>query len=257
MTTTNLRPILITGAATGIGLETTRKLIQSGEYQVIGIVRDSTQAAELQALADPAAPTKLSVFSCDLKDAREIQKLYEKVSASHKTLYALVNNAGIYPFGGIANTELALWNETLSVNLTAPFLLTQTFLPLLRKSEGGARVLNISSTAGILPNHFALAYSVSKAGLIHFTKTLAKELGPEGITVNCICPGIVKSPMHDAYHHSKSNLEAFYAKKGAGFPMGRVGEPSDVAHAALYFLSPGAAWVTGDVLLVDGGRLLV
>ena len=117
--------------------------------------------------------------------------------------------------------------------------------------------MNVSSTAGILPNHFALAYSVSKGALIHLTRTLAKELGKDNITINCVCPGIVRSPLHEAYHQSKTELEEFYAKRGAAFPLGRVGEPKDVAGAIRFFLGEDAAWVTGDVFVVDGGRLLL
>jgi NAD(P)-dependent dehydrogenase (short-subunit alcohol dehydrogenase family) len=93
--------------------------------------------------------------------------------------------------------------------------------------------------------------------MVHLTKTLAKELGKDNITINCVCPGIVRTPMHETYHRNETELEAFYAKRGAAFPLGRVGEPRDVAGAIRFFLGDDAAWVTGDVLVVDGGRLLL
>jgi NAD(P)-dependent dehydrogenase (short-subunit alcohol dehydrogenase family) len=145
----------------------------------------------------------------------------------------------------------------METNIKGPFLLIQAVAKMMAKNPEGGRIVNISSTAGILPNHFALAYSVSKAALIHLTKTIAKELGKDNITVNCICPGIVRTALHDAYHTSKSELEEFYAKRGASFPLGRVGESRDVAGAVRFFLSEDAAWVTGDVFVVDGGRLLL
>jgi NAD(P)-dependent dehydrogenase (short-subunit alcohol dehydrogenase family) len=121
----------------------------------------------------------------------------------------------------------------------------------------GGRIVNVSSTAGILPNHFALAYSVSKAALNHMSRTLAKELGKDNITVNCVCPGLVRTPLHDAYHQSESELEEFYAKRGAAIPLGRVGEPGDVAGVIRFLLSEEANWITGEILTVDGGRLLL
>jgi NAD(P)-dependent dehydrogenase (short-subunit alcohol dehydrogenase family) len=251
----SLKNVVITGATTGIGLEATRQLVRSGEYRVLAVGR--TQSAidnalkELGALAESVVP-----FVSELSDPSEIQKLSERILSGHKKIYGLVNNAGIYPFGGLESTTLKAWNDTMAINLNAPFLLTQALAPALAKHPGGARIVNISSTAGILPNHFALAYSVSKAALIQLTKTLAKELGKSGITVNCICPGIVKSPMHEAYHHNSSELEQFYAKRGGAYPMGRVGEPADVASAIRFMLSPEASWLTGDILVIDGGRML-
>jgi meso-butanediol dehydrogenase/(S,S)-butanediol dehydrogenase/diacetyl reductase len=251
----SLRNVVITGATTGIGLETTRQLIRSGEYRVLAVGRN--QAALDSALKNlgPLAEFVLP-FVAELSDPQEVQKLAERILGSHKKIYGLVNNAGIYPFGGLQSTTLHSWNETLAINLNAPFLLSQALAPALAKHPGGARIVNISSTAGILPNHFALAYSVSKAALIQLTKTLAKELGKSGITVNCICPGIVKSPMHEAYHHNSSELEQFYAKRGGAYPMGRVGEPADVASAIRFILSAETSWLTGDVLIIDGGRML-
>src|SRR5205085_8905868 len=140
--------------------------------------------------------------------------------------------------------------------LKGPFLLIQAVTEHMARGRAGGRIVNVSSTAGLLPNHFALAYSVSKGAMVHLTKTLAKELGKDNITINCVCPGIVRSPLHEAYHHSTTEVEEFYARRGAAYPMGRVGEPTDIAAAIEFFLSPEAEWVTGDVMIVDGGRLL-
>jgi NAD(P)-dependent dehydrogenase (short-subunit alcohol dehydrogenase family) len=188
---------------------------------------------------------------------KSIQKAADKILATHKSIYALINNAGIYPFGGLTDTSEESWTHTLDVNLMGPMRLIRALRPGLAKQTDGARVVNVSSTAGLLPNHFALAYSVSKAALIQLSKTLAKELGKDGISVNCVCPGIVKTPMHEGYHRNRSELESFYAKRGAAFPLGRVGEPEDVAGIIRFYLSPECSWVTGDVFVVDGGRLLI
>jgi len=256
----SLKTVVITGGGSGIGLETAKLLLQTQAYRLALIGKDQDRLEDgVKALRDADIDTAelVTTYQCDLRDSSELRKTVDRILAVHKTIYGLVNNAGIYPFGGITNTTEQGWDETFAVNLKGPFLLTQALSQALAKNPDGGRIVNISSTAGILPNHFALAYSVSKAALIQLTKTLAKELGKDNITVNCICPGIVRTPLHEAYHTSDSDLEAFYAKRGAAFPLGRVGEPKDVAGAVRFLLSEDAAWITGDVLTVDGGRLLL
>ena len=252
----SLKTVLITGAGSGIGLETAKRLLESKSYRLVLLGRNR---AKLEAAAESLGGSSevVSIFTCDLKDGQQIKKTIEKIEGAYKGIYGLVNNAGIYPLGGVSDTTEASWDDAMAVNLKGPFLLIQAVISAMAKSPDGGRIVNVSSTAGILPNHFALAYSVSKAALIHLTKTLAKELGKDNITVNCVCPGIVRTPLHEAYHTSKSELEEFYAKRGASFPLGRVGEAKDVAGAVNFFLSPDSSWVTGDVFVVDGGRLLL
>jgi NAD(P)-dependent dehydrogenase (short-subunit alcohol dehydrogenase family) len=251
-----LKTVLITGGGSGIGFETAKLLLDTHEYRLVLLGRDRNKLEEsMRALG--GNPDLISIAPCDLRDSAQIHKTMEKLQGTYQRIHGLVNNAGIYPFGGIHTTTEASWDEAMNVNLKAPFLLIQAVSKLMAKSREGGRIVNVSSTAGLLPNHFALAYSVSKAAMIQLTRTLAKELGKDNITVNCVCPGIVRSPLHEAYHHSQSELEEFYAKRGAAFPLGRVGEPRDVAGAIRFFLSDDAAWVTGDVFIVDGGRLLL
>jgi NAD(P)-dependent dehydrogenase (short-subunit alcohol dehydrogenase family) len=254
-----LKTVLITGGGSGIGFQAAKELLASGLYRLVllGLSRAKLEDAveSLGGISD-----SLGFYACDLRDSSQIKSTIEKIVANHQGIYALVNNAGVYPFGGVTTSE-ASWDETFSVNLKAPFLLTQAVVAAMKKDprtlQQGGRILNISSTAGMLPNHFALAYSVSKAALIHLSKTLAKELGPDNITVNCICPGIVRTPMHEAHHRSETELEEFYTKRGSSFPLGRVGEAADIAGPIKFFLSEESRWVTGDVFVADGGRLLL
>lgn len=251
-----LKTIVVTGGATGIGLETVRSLASTGKYHVVVICLNRTQM-ELAAKELQDQRVRLSFFTCDLSDPEQIRLTVKKIASTQKCIYGVVNNAGIYPFGGIEKTTVQIWDMTMNVNLRATFLMTQALLPLMKENGVGAgRVVNISSTAGILPNQHALAYSVSKAAVIQFTKTVAKEVGQFGVTANVICPGIVRSPMHETYHQTESELEDFYYRRGAAFPMGRVGEAKDIVGAIQFLLSDDASWMTGDVLVIDGGRLL-
>lgn len=257
---TELKTVVITGGATGIGYKTAETLLKTGSYKVIlaGHERPKLEEAQKQLSRLEGAPERsVQIVTCDLRQESQITKAIEKILDLDDSIYGLVNNAGIYPFGSLENTTSADWDQTLLVNLKAPFLFIQGLAKTLAKHPSGGRIVNLSSTAGMLPNHFALAYSVSKAALIQLTKTLAKELGKDNINVNCVCPGIVRSPMHEAYHRSDRELEDFYLKKGAGFPLGRVGEPTDVANAIEFLLSEKSSWITGEVMVIDGGRLLL
>lgn len=250
----DLKTVIITGGSSGIGYESAKVLLETGLYRLVLMGRTRNK---LEEAAQSLQSNNVSVSVCDLKDSDAILKSIQKIEAQYKGIFGLVNNAGVYPFGGISTTSEQSWDDCFDVNLKAPFLLTQGVVKSMARSREGGRIVNISSTAGLLPNHFALAYSVSKAAMIQLTKTLAKELGTNNITVNCICPGIVRSPLHEAYHASRSELEEFYARRGSAFPLGRVGEPKDVAGAVKFFLSEDASWVTGDTFIVDGGRLLL
>lgn len=253
---TSLKTVIITGAATGIGFETVRKLLETRQYRVLIIARRPNHlAAAVDQLGGHSE--YLGSYICDLEDEKQIEKTLDQIFQSNKSIYGLVNNAGVYPFGGIQNTTSKQWDETFRINLKAAFLMSQGVLKEMIHHADGGRIVNVSSTAGVLPNHFALAYSVSKAALIQFSKTLAKEVGKHNITVNTVCPGIVRTPLHEAYHANQNELEEFYAKRGAAHPLGRVGEPQDVAHAIRFFLSEEASWVTGETFIIDGGRLLL
>lgn len=250
-----LKTVVVTGGGTGIGLATARTLLSDPQYRVVllGRNRNHLESAARDLGGDE---DRVAVSVCDLNDEKQITRAIEKLLLTHKSIYGLVNNAGVYPFGNLSTTSSESWDETLRVNLKAPFLLAQGLARAMTGHTDGGRIVNVSSTAGILPNHFALAYSVSKTALIALTRTLAKELGKDRITVNCVCPGIVRTALHEASHPSAAKMETWYQERGKAYPLGRVGDPQDVAGAIRYLLSPEASWVTGEVMVIDGGRLL-
>ncbi len=158
----------------------------------------------------------------------------------------LINNAGISKIADISATDVSDWQETLNVNLSAPFYLTKELLPAFIKSKSGA-IINISSVWGINGASCEVAYSASKAGLIGFTKALAKEMAPSGITVNAIAPGFIETDM---------NSELTVNEKRTvinEIPLCRAGKADDIAAAALFLASDSAAYITGKCLGVDGG----
>src|SRR6185437_7792115 len=181
-----LKTVIITGGGTGIGYETAKLLLETGQYRIALVGRNKSRLED--SVHELGGPDLVTSWVCDLRDSAQIRKTVEKITATHKGIYGLVNNAGIYPFGGVANTSEASWDEAMDVNLKGPFLMIQAVVSAMAKNREGGRIVNVSSTAGILPNHFALAYSVSKAALLHLTRTLAKEIGKDNITVNCVCP---------------------------------------------------------------------
>jgi NAD(P)-dependent dehydrogenase (short-subunit alcohol dehydrogenase family) len=249
------KTVVITGGGSGIGFSVAKFLIAAG-YRVVLLGRSKKKLEN--ALKSLDASSEVANFLvCDLRNKDHIQKAVQKITSIYKNVYALVNNAGIYSLGGLFETSESTWDEAMSINLKGSFLLSQCLAPMMVKNSDGGRIVNISSTAGVLPNHLALAYSVSKAALIQLSLTMAKELGKENITVNCICPGVIRTSLHEFYHSSKSELEEFYAKRGSTIPLGRVGNPEEVAACVGYFLSEQASWITGNVFVIDGGRLLL
>ncbi|MET4576224.1 3-oxoacyl-[acyl-carrier protein] reductase [Ottowia thiooxydans] len=245
---------IVTGAARGMGLEIARKLGSLGHHVVIvDALKD-----ELNAASEALQSEGLSVqaIHLDLADDTQIAALPQRIGDRFERVAILVNNAGISPSRNgkkvpAPEIELSEWEHVLKVNLTAPFRMMQVCLPPMRERKWG-RIVNISSRAGRSPGGAAgSAYVTSKSGLLGLTRAFAKELGPEGITVNAVAPGRIETPM------GASSPPDVLAQVLQNIPVGRFGEPSEVAAMVAYLASPEAGFVTGATFDINGGILMI
>ncbi|HEV8372355.1 MAG TPA: SDR family oxidoreductase, partial [Actinomycetota bacterium] len=187
----------------------------------------------------------------DLSSEQECLRLAGELGEREQRVHVLVNNAGATWGAPLEEYPAAAWDKLLDLNLKAPFFLTRALLPLLRAAataDDPARVINVGSIDGLrVPPLPTYAYSASKAGVHHLTRVLARELGPQGVTVNAIAPGPFESKM------MARTLREFGEAIVAAAPLGRIGRPDDVVGAALYLAGRAGAYVTGAVIPVDGG----
>ena len=241
---------VVTGAARGIGRAIAERLHAAGAW-VLLVDCNAGGVASAAAAMRSLDGARAEPLAADLADPTSITTLAGQVAALSPTIDILVNNAGIeldLPFEQVT-TEL--FDRVIAINLRAPLLLTQALAPLF--PYAGGAIVNISSIHAehAFPN--AIPYACSKAGLVALTRNLALELAPRRIRVNAICPGYIDTPMWDEWLRSSDDPEAIARQTEALHPLGRRGQPQDVASAAAYLAGPQSAWVTGTCLVVDGG----
>lgn len=233
----------MTGAAAGIGRALAHGFARAG--YVVAVADLNAEGARATALEICEGGGRAEAFTVDVSSADSSVALAQAVTERLGSAYALVNCAGwddIMPF---RDTEPALWAKVLSINLFGTISVSHAFLDALVESKG--RVINISSDAGRVGSSGETVYAGAKAGIIGFTKSLAREVAREGVTVNCVCPG----PINTAF--LAKNSDKLREALARAIPMKRVGEPEDVVGAVLFFAGPAAGYVTGQVLSVSGG----
>jgi len=238
------RVAVVTGAGRGIGEAIARRL--AGEGAAIAVCDVMLDNAQQVATSLTKSGTKASAYAVNVTDSKQVTEVCDKIVADFGRVDILVNNAGITRDGLLLRMSDEDWDAVLGVNLKGAFLFTRTLSRTMLKQRSGV-IVNIASIVGIMGNAGQANYSASKAGLIGFTKTVAKELASRGIRSNAVAPGFIQTPMTDKLSAEAKKMQTdFIALK-------RLGLPEDVANVVLFLASDLSSYVTGQVIAVDGG----
>ncbi|WP_406382781.1 SDR family NAD(P)-dependent oxidoreductase [Streptomyces sp. NBC_01618] len=243
----NGRTALVTGATGGLGTAIARRLAADGATIALAHFDDDRTAGELSA----SLPSCISL-SADLRDAEAVRSLCRRAQEALGPVNILVSNAGAYPRRSWPETTPTHWEDTLATNLTSHYLLAHELTPAMT-ATGWGRVITIGSVLAAAGRHELAGYISAKAGLEGLTRALARELGPAGVTANCVAPGSIRVPAEDAV---VDDPEAMTARQLARQCVQRRGRPEDVAAAVAFLATEDAGFITGQTLRVDGGWIL-
>ncbi len=238
---------VVTGAGRGIGRAIVLRFAQAGADVVC--VSRTVENSEKTADDVRALGRKAWALAVDVSDGAAITTAADKILAETGRVDILVNNAGVTRDGLLMRMSDADWDAVLNTNLRGAFLFTKAFTRTFLKQRAG-RIINVASVIGLIGNAGQANYAASKAGLIGFTKSVAKEFGSRGVTCNAIAPGFIETDMTAALNEQQK--EAIVKQ----VPLGVLGQATDIAEAALYLAGPGGRYVTGQVLTVDGGMVM-
>ncbi len=234
---------IITGGGSGIGLACARTFAREGANVVIFGRRQNP----LKQAAEDIGGQALAI-SGDIAKADDIDRLVEVTINTFGHIDILVNNAGVFEFGATHETDDAMWDKVLDINLRSVFRLTKKILPKMLEQKSGS-IVNISSILSSIALPGTSAYSASKGALDQLTRVIAVEYAKEGIRSNCVCPGMIETEMTEELRNDKITAEEILKT----YPVGRFGSPQEVANACLFLASDEASFITGAVLPVDGG----
>jgi NAD(P)-dependent dehydrogenase (short-subunit alcohol dehydrogenase family) len=241
---------IVTGASRGIGQSIAEEMAKAGARVVLA----SRKQADLEKVVEGirAQGGEAVAVAAHTGQKQTLIDLAQKTVDLFGRVDILVNNAATNPhFGPVLEAEDSLWQKTIEVNLMGNVWLCQAVVPIMRQN-GGGKIINIASIVGLNPGHFQGIYSVTKAGLISLTKTLAMELGRDNIQVNAVAPGLVQTKFAQVLWENERMMEQVLMKT----PVGRIGQPIDIAGLVLWLASPASSFVTGAVFVADGGMTL-
>lgn len=239
------KTVLVTGSTRGIGKAIAEEFAKHGANVIVsGTVKERAQEVAKE-LAEKYGVNTLGV-GMDVSDPRSVEDAFKEINAAFGGVDILVNNAGITRDTLFLRMKTEDWQKVLDVNLTGAFLVTKQVVRYMTKKRWG-RIINISSVVGFTGNVGQVNYATTKAGLIGFTKSLAKELAPRNVLVNAVAPGFIETDMTE---NLKEEIKEEYKKQ---IPLGRFGKPEEVAKVVLFLASPMADYITGETIHVNGG----
>jgi len=237
-----MKSVLITGVSRGIGLSIAKEFIQN-DYFVFGTSRSKFD------LSKALESNNCKHLIVDVNDRDSIASLMKDIPGENNTLDCLVNNAGITADQLFIRMKDSEWDDVINTNLTGIFNITKPVSKMMLKQKSGS-IINISSVSGLMGNAGQVNYSSSKSALLGFTKSLAKELAPRGINVNCICPGFIESDMTSELTSDQRDQAL------SQIPLGNFGSDTDIAKLTLFLSSDNAKYITGQSISVDGGMYM-
>ena len=237
-----MKSVLITGVSRGIGLSIAKEFIQN-DYFVFGTSRSKFD------LSKALESNNCKHLIVDVNDRDSIASLMKDIPGENNTLDCLVNNAGITADQLFIRMKDSEWDDVINTNLTGIFNITKPVSKMMLKQKSGS-IINISSVSGLMGNAGQVNYSSSKSALLGFTKSLAKELAPRGINVNCICPGFIESDMTNELTSDQRDQAL------SQIPLGNFGSDTDIAKLTLFLSSDNAKYITGQIISVDGGMYM-
>lgn len=238
------RNVVVTGGSQGIGRAIAEAFLAAGDRVVV----TSRREAPGRAFVEEAKSDRLFYLNCDCADEQGVKALYDFTKKSVGTCDVLVNNAAIFIGGPIHETSVEEFDKQMGVNVRGVFLVSKAFLPDMLEQKRGS-IINIASDAGIRGGYGMAVYTMTKAAIVNMTRSMALDYGMKGIRVNAVCPSATRTEMF-LEGNTQDVVDAFNAAN----PMGRIGEPKEIADAVVFFASDQAVYVNGQILSVDGGQ---